>query len=280
MIKCALQISKGAAQRGRTEGAVLPVRRSAPEHNPYMTYMTSKQHSTTARWIRLGVNFEERGNRSARRKPSKSGWDRLKLNPHTTFVVEVEGVIDFHYASLASRRVQQRVFYLCGHPSRYQPRPTGLNFGEQTGTGVFPLVIAEPTVRNINNLFSRKTRKIFHVTIISSVWLYYYSIQIRIIHRVIMIHPVSKTSRNWDSENIIFVVSVGMIFHREPFYFFWRFKIRYYGLRNHSKLSSFLRVWVFETPKGSEFLGSEFSRHPEGLSFKVWVFETPRGSEF
>ena len=54
MIKCALQISNGAAQRGRTEGAVLPVRRSAPEHNPYMT---SKQHSTTARWIRLGVNF-------------------------------------------------------------------------------------------------------------------------------------------------------------------------------------------------------------------------------
>ena len=33
-------------------------------------------------------------------------------------------------------------FYLDGHPSRYQPRPTGLNFGEQTGTGVFPLVIA------------------------------------------------------------------------------------------------------------------------------------------
>ena len=94
-------------------------------------------------------------------------------------------MIDFHYASLASRRVQQRVFYRDGHPSRYQPRPTGLNFGEQTGIGVFPLVIAEPTVRNINNLFWRKTRKIFHVTIISFVWLYYYSIQIRIIHRVI-----------------------------------------------------------------------------------------------
>ena len=122
MIKWALQISKGAAQRSRTEGAVLPVRRSAPEHNPYMT---SKQHSTTARWIRLGVNFEEGGNRSARRKPSNSGWDRLKLNPHTTFVVEVEGVIDVHYASLASPRVQHRVFYLDGHSSRYQPRPTG-----------------------------------------------------------------------------------------------------------------------------------------------------------
>ena len=35
---------------------------------------------------KLGVNFEEGGNRSARRKPSKSGRDRLKLNAHTTFV--------------------------------------------------------------------------------------------------------------------------------------------------------------------------------------------------
>ena len=54
----------------------------------------------------------------------------------------MEGVIDVHYASLASRRVQHRVFHLDGHPSRYQPRPTGLNCGEQTGTGVSPLVIA------------------------------------------------------------------------------------------------------------------------------------------
>ena len=46
------------------------------------------------------------------------------------------------YASLTSQEVQHRVFYPDGHPSRYQPRPTGLNFGEQTGTGVFPLVIA------------------------------------------------------------------------------------------------------------------------------------------
>ena len=69
---------------------------------------------------------------------------RLKLNPHTTFVVEVKGVIDVHYASLTSQGVQHRVFYLDGHPSRYQPCPTELNFGEQTGTCVFPLVIAAP----------------------------------------------------------------------------------------------------------------------------------------
>ena len=113
-------IAKGAAQRSRTEGALLPARRSAPEHYPYMT----SEHSTTVRWIRLGVDFEEGGNRSARGKPSKSGWDRLKLSPHTTFVVEVEGVVDVHYASLTSQAVQHGVFYPDGHPSRYQPRPT------------------------------------------------------------------------------------------------------------------------------------------------------------
>jgi len=48
----------------------------------------------------------------------------------------MEGVIHVHYASLTSHGVQHRVFYLDGHPSKYQPRPTGLNFGEQTGTGV------------------------------------------------------------------------------------------------------------------------------------------------
>ena len=46
-------------------------------------------------------------------------------------MVEVEGVIDVYYASLTSQEVQHRVFY-----------PDGLNFGEQTGTGVFLLVIA------------------------------------------------------------------------------------------------------------------------------------------
>ena len=61
------------------------------------------------------------------------------------FVVEVEGVIDVHYASLIFQGVQHRVFYRDGHPN-IQPRPTGLNFGEQTGTGVFPLVIAVPYI--------------------------------------------------------------------------------------------------------------------------------------
>ena len=60
-------------------------------------------------------------------------------------VVEVKGVIDVHYASLTSQGVQHGVFYLDGHPFSYQPRPTELNFGEQTGTGVFPLVIAVPS---------------------------------------------------------------------------------------------------------------------------------------
>ena len=57
-------------------------------------------------------------------------------------VVEVEGMIEIHYASLTSQGVQHRVFYRDGHPSRFQPLPTRLNCGEQTGPGVFPLVIA------------------------------------------------------------------------------------------------------------------------------------------
>ena len=50
-------IAKGAAQQSPTEGAVLSGRRLVPEHDPYMT----SEHSTTARWIRLGVDFEEGG---------------------------------------------------------------------------------------------------------------------------------------------------------------------------------------------------------------------------
>ena len=65
----------------------------------------------------MGVDFEEGGNQSARRKPSKSGWDRLKLNPHTKLVVEVEDVIDVHYASLTSQGVQHREFIqMVTHP--------------------------------------------------------------------------------------------------------------------------------------------------------------------
>ena len=82
---------KELIQRGRIEGAVQPAGRSVPEHDSCLT----SEHSTTARWIRLRGDFEGGGNRSERRKPSKSGWDRLKLYPHTTFVVEMEGVIDF-----------------------------------------------------------------------------------------------------------------------------------------------------------------------------------------
>ena len=66
-------------------------------------------------------------------------------------------MIDVHYVSLTSQGVQHRVFYPDGHPSRYQPRPTGLNFSEQTGTGVFPLVIAVPLMKTMteNNTTER-----------------------------------------------------------------------------------------------------------------------------
>ena len=35
---------------------------------------------------------------------------------------------------------------------------------------------------------------------------------------------------------------------------------------DHPKVWVFM-VWVFEKPNGSDFLGSEVSRHPEGLRF-------------
>ena len=62
-------------------------------------------------------------------------------------------MVDVHNASLTSQGVQHRVFYLDGHPSRYQLRPTGLNFGEQMGTSVFPLVRA---VQGYENRDDRK----------------------------------------------------------------------------------------------------------------------------
>ena len=70
-------------------------------------------------------------------------------------------MIDVHYASLTSQGVQHRVFHLDGHPSRYQPHPTGLNFGEQTGTGVFPLVIAVP----LNTFGEGSSQKHLHSTV-------------------------------------------------------------------------------------------------------------------
>ena len=75
------------------------------------------------------------------------------------FVVEVNGVTDIHYASLNSQGVQHKVFYLDGHPSRYQPRPTRLNFGEQTGTCVFPLVIAAHKKRKCSNVSKKCQNK-------------------------------------------------------------------------------------------------------------------------
>ena len=63
--------------------------------------------------------------------------------------------------ALLPKEVQHRVFYLDGHLSRYQPCPTGLNFGERTGTGVFPLVIAVPK-DEINVNVSRVISTIMH----------------------------------------------------------------------------------------------------------------------
>ena len=60
----------------------------------------------------------------------RSQVEGLKLSIHTTFVVEVGGVIDDHYACLTPQE------YITGDFPDGQLRPTGLNFGEQGGTGV------------------------------------------------------------------------------------------------------------------------------------------------
>ena len=91
-------------QRGRSMNEWMNEWMIFTQEAPLTRKWFSGRSCIRSNWNKLGVNFEEGGNRSARRKPSKSGWDRLKLNPHTTFfVVEVEGVIDVHYASLTSR---------------------------------------------------------------------------------------------------------------------------------------------------------------------------------
>ena len=109
---------KDAAQRGRIDGAVQPAGCSVPENDPCMT----SEHRITAWWVRLGVDFEEGGHRSARRNPLKSGWGRLKLNSHTTFVVEVERVINF-------QRVQHsKSIQIVAHPD-INPVQTGFPFG-------------------------------------------------------------------------------------------------------------------------------------------------------
>ena len=59
----------------------------------------------------------------------------IEVRLRATFVIEVQGVIDVFTTPAGLPNL-----YPDGHPSRYQPCPTELNFGEQMGTGVFPVV--------------------------------------------------------------------------------------------------------------------------------------------
>ena len=84
------------------------------------------------------VGFDKGGYWSTRRKPSKSGWDQLKTQPHTTLVVEVRGVLMIEPVWLTQE-------YSTGefpdvHPSSYQPRQTRLHCYARTGTSVSLLV--------------------------------------------------------------------------------------------------------------------------------------------
>ena len=63
-------------------------------------------------------------------------------------------MINVHCASLTSQGVQHSVCYLDGHPSRYQPRPTGLYFGEQMGTGDSRTSHYIGSVNNLRGAFS------------------------------------------------------------------------------------------------------------------------------
>ena len=66
--------------------------------------------------------------------PALLGWG---TNPVAEIGAPTHGLLcEDDYASLASKGVQHRLFP-GDHPSSlYQPHPTGLNFGEQTGTSV------------------------------------------------------------------------------------------------------------------------------------------------
>ena len=69
--------------------------------------------------------------------PGENSQSQFETETRSTYniVVEVEGVIDVHYTSLTSQGVQHGVFYLAGHPSRYQPRSTGLNLWQGWPSG-------------------------------------------------------------------------------------------------------------------------------------------------
>ena len=84
--------------------------------------------------------FGEGGNRTE--YPAKTLEVRLRsTETQATNYICSRGEIDDHNASLTSQGVQRGRFPRC-HPSSYQHRLTELNFGEQTGTGVLPLVQA------------------------------------------------------------------------------------------------------------------------------------------
>ena len=68
--------------------------------------------------------------------PEKTvGWERFKLksSPHTNVCWYGDW---YHAVRPYASSIPQGYFIPHGHPSRYQPHHTRLNFGENTGTGV------------------------------------------------------------------------------------------------------------------------------------------------
>ena len=75
------------------------------------------------------------------RKPAMSIWDRLKISLHATFVVDVGGLIDDHYASVSLQRVQHGRFHRWSAIRVSTPSHRAL-FRWINGNGCFPFVEA------------------------------------------------------------------------------------------------------------------------------------------
>ena len=96
---------------------------------------------STSYQVLVWVVFDEEWSRSTQRKSSKWDWDRLIFSPHTTFVVEMGGVIDEHHGSLTPQGIQHGRFPRWSHIQLLTPSNRGY-FWWTDGNRCFPSVQA------------------------------------------------------------------------------------------------------------------------------------------
>ena len=100
------------------------------------------------------LDFDEGGNRSTQRKPSKSGWNQMKNSAHdTTFAVEVGGVINDQYAGLTPRGVQHRRFPRRS-PNQLSTQSNRFQLRWPRREPVFPFDASRALSRELLNRFS------------------------------------------------------------------------------------------------------------------------------